>query len=417
MARKVKAFNAYPFQYHEELIVEIESLSNLGDGVVKVPVAPRENEETQSERSWVIFVPLALPQERVRIQIWRNDKNCSHANLMEIIEPSPHRVEPRCQYFGACGGCQYQHLSYEAQLDWKRKQVADLLDHIARVTHKVNAPIASPKAWNYRSKITPHIQKSKNGKVREIGFLRKGTRNALVDVDRCAIAMNQINEVLPHVRQSSQRRSGATKNGTSLLLRANEERVYDNPREIMSEQVGETTFSFLAGDFFQNNPFILPAFVDYASKQAMAGSDFLIDAYCGSGLFGLSLAKHFQEVSMVEVSETGADWARYNAKANSIENAKIHTASAEHIFSQMSYPAKETTVLIDPPRKGCNDGFLSQLFDFGPARVVYISCDPATQARDLKLFVEANYEIIDVQPVDLFPQTRHLECIVTLTEA
>ena len=131
-------------------------------------------------------------------------------------------------------------------------------------------------------------------------------------------------------------------------------------------------------------------------------------------MFGLSLAKDFEQVAMVEVSETGADWARYNAKANGIENVEVMTASAEHIFDDITFPSQDTTVLIDPPRKGCNAEFLTQLFDFGPTRVVYISCDPATQARDLQAFDTAGYRIIDVQPVDLFPQTRHLECIVTL---
>ena len=119
---------------------------------------------------------------------------------------------------------------------------------------------------------------------------------------------------------------------------------------------------------------------------------------------------------MVEVSETGADWARHNAESNGITNAKILAASAEKIFDDITYPAEETTILIDPPRKGCNEEFLSQLFTFSPTRVVYISCNPATQARDLKFFDEAGYQIIDVQPVDLFPQTRRLECIVTLSK-
>ena len=416
MARKAKVFNAYPFDYHQEITVIIESLSNLGDGVAKIPVAAKEGEENQEERSWVLFVPFALPGEKVRIKIWKNDKNCSHADLEEVLEASPHRIEPRCTYFGTCGGCQYQHVSYDTQLIWKQKQVADLLHHLAGVEHLVNDPLPSPQQWNYRSKITPHFQKPKNGKIRDIGFLRKGTRQSLIDIKQCDIAMDAINETFPIAREGAHQRASSYKKGATLLLRANEERVYDNPREIMTEQVGELSFSFLAGDFFQNNPFILTDFVDYACKQAVTGSTYLIDAYCGSGLFGLSLAKHFQEVSMVEVSDTGADWARYNAKANKIDNAKILTASAEHIFDQITYPSEETTILIDPPRKGCNEEFLQQLFTFGPTRVIYISCNPATQARDLKFFAEENYNIIDVQPVDLFPQTRHLECIVTLTK-
>jgi len=410
MARKAKPFNNFPFEYHHEMEVSIESLSNLGDGIAKTPIKNQEGEDTL----WVIFVPFALPDEKVKIRIWKNDKNCSYADLLHVITPSPNRIAPECQYFGECGGCQYQHLSYERQLEWKQAQVTELLEHLAGIIHPVNPPLPSPQQWNYRSKITPHFQKPKNGKIRDIGFLKKGTRQALVDIDHCKIAMEPINTVLPEIRTATHQRASSYKKGATLLLRANTEQIYDNPREIMSEKVGDLTFHFLAGDFFQNNPYILPDFVEYTSKQALTGSKYLIDAYCGSGLFGLSLAKHFHEVSMVEVSETGADWARYNAKANDIDNAKILTASAEQIFSDITYPSDETTVLIDPPRKGCNNEFLEQLFAFGPTRVVYISCNPATQARDLKYFSEADYKVTDVQPVDLFPQTRHLECIVTL---
>lgn len=408
-----KKFNPFPYAYHQELEVEVSSLSNLGDGIAKVPVTDQEGQS----RDWVIFIPFALPEDTVRIKVWKNESNCSHADLLEIVTPSPERIEPKCKYFGQCGGCQYQHLSYESQLKWKTQHVAELLNRLAGVDHPVNAPLPSPTEWHYRSKITPHFQKPRGGKIGDIGFLKKGSRQSLLDIDYCPIAMQAINDILPAARDAARNRAKTYKKGATLLFRANEERVYDNPRDIMSEQVGDLTFHFLAGDFFQNNPFILPAFVDYACQQAMSGSTYLIDAYCGSGLFGLSLAKHFQEVSMVEVSETGADWARYNARENKIDNAKILTASAEHIFQDITYPSADTTVLIDPPRKGCNEEFLQQLFAFGPQRVVYISCNPATQARDLKFFDDAGYQIQDVQPVDLFPQTRHLECIVTLVRS
>lgn len=411
MPRPSKKFKPFPFDYHEEVEVRVSSLTNLGDGVGRVSI---QDEEGVSQ-DWVIFIPFSLPGELVKVRIWRNDPNCSHADLLEVLEPSEHRVEPRCHYFGQCGGCQYQHLTYEQQLIWKKEQVGELLQRLAGVEHPVNPPLPSPVEWNYRSKITPHFQKPKNGVIGEIGFLRKGTRNALLDITQCDIALESINAALPQVRESARQRASSYKKGATLLLRANDEQVFLTSGEVISEKVGDLTFRFLAGDFFQNNPFILPAFLDYASEQAMHGSKYLVDAYCGSGLFGLSLAPNFKEVSMVEVSETGADWARHNAESNGIKNVNVLTASAEEIFKDISYPADETTILIDPPRKGCNEEFLKQLFQFSPARVVYISCNPATQARDLKMFHEQEYKIIDVQPVDLFPQTRHLECIVTLT--
>ena len=173
-------------------------------------------------------------------------------------------------------------------------------------------------------------------------------------------------------------------------------------------------FRFLAGDFFQNNPFILPDFVGHVADQATTGCRYLVDAYCGSGLFGLSMASRFEAVAGVEVSESSADWARHNARANDLRNVTIHTASAEAIFAEISFPPEHCAVVIDPPRKGCGPEFLDQLFAFGPRRIVYVSCNPATQVRDLKEFESHRYRLLEIQPFALFPQTRHLECVVTL---
>jgi len=142
-----------------------------------------------------------------------------------------------------------------------------------------------------------------------------------------------------------------------------------------------------------------------------------VDAYCGSGLFALTLAGRFEKVAGVEVSETSCEWARKNAAANQISNATFLTASAEDIFAEINFPAAATAVVIDPPRKGCTPEFIAQLVKFNPARVVYVSCDPATQVRDLKLLAEGGYQLADVQPFDLFPHTRHLECVMTLVKA
>ena len=172
----------------------------------------------------------------------------------------------------------------------------------------------------------------------------------------------------------------------------------------------------MAGDFFQNNPYILEDFTNHAAEQARGpGQKYLLDAYCGSGLFGLTLAKHFEQVVGIELSETSADWARRNALTNGIENAKFIAASAENLFADITFPPGETSVLIDPPRKGCSEDFLNQLFKFGPSKVVYVSCNPATQMRDLKSFIAEGYSIDNIQPFDLFPQTRHLECVISLS--
>ncbi|MBR1978505.1 MAG: class I SAM-dependent RNA methyltransferase [Akkermansia sp.] len=397
-----RKFVPTPFAYHEEVELVIDNLSNMGDGVGRI-------------NNWVVFVPYTLPGEKVRARIYRNDKNCSMADLVEVVEASPRRVQPQCPVFGYCGGCQYQHLEYAAQLEWKTAQVADLLRLQAGLELPVKPAIASPVIYNYRSKITPHFQKPKDARMGSIGFLRAGSRSEICDVKQCPIAMAPINAALPALRKAVQQAAVQYKRGATLLMRVSEGSVITNNNAVCTEKVGDLTFNFLAGDFFQNNPYILPAFTDYVARQACAGgAKYLVDAYCGSGLFALTLASHFEKVLGVEVSETSADWARANARSNNITHASFLAASAEAIFEQVDFPAAESAVVIDPPRKGCDMAFLNQLFAFGPERVVYVSCNPATQIRDLAEFDKAGYEVIEVQPFDLFPQTKHLECVATL---
>ena len=398
--QRPRKFKAEPYEWHEVVELKIETLSNLGAGIAKPD-------------GWVVFVPFALPGERIRAKVWRNEANCSHADLVEILEPSPDRIEPHCRHFTTCGGCQYQHLPYEKQLEWKTRQVRELLLHMVGIEEEVNPTIPSPKQWGYRSKITPHFQRPKPGEDFPIGFLEFNRRTRLVDVYNCPIAMDEINEALQPIRDDVKRRAAEYKKGATLLLRATENRVETDHRAPVSEKVGDLKFNFLAGDFFQNNPFILDSFTGYAAEQAKGPNQkYLLDAYCGSGLFGLTLAKNFEQVVGIELSETSADWARRNAKTNGIENASFIASSAEALFADITFPSEQTSVLIDPPRKGCSVDFLNQLFAFGPSRVVYVSCNPATQMRDLKSFLEKGYKIESIQPFDLFPQTRHLECVI-----
>lgn len=397
-----RKFVPTPFEYHQEIELDIDNLSNMGQGVGRLD-------------GWVVFVPYALPGERVRARVYRNEKNCSMADLIEVLRPSPSRVEPFCPLFGFCGGCQYQHLAYEDQLSWKTGQVAELMRLQAGLDVPVRPAVASPRTDHYRSKITPHFHKPKGAVIGNIGFLKTGTRADVVDVRQCPIAMECINEALPPLRRMVQKSAAQYRRGATLLMRASEGSVITNNNAVATEHVGELTFHFLAGDFFQNNPYILPLFTDYvAQKASEGGASYLVDAYCGSGLFALSLAPRFKKVLGVEVSETSADWARSNARTNGIEHATFLAASAEAIFAEVDFPAQETAVVIDPPRKGCDAAFLGQLFAFGPQRVVYVSCNPATQIRDLAEFDKAGYRVVEVQPFDLFPQTRHLECVVTL---
>ncbi len=398
-----RKFNPHPFAYHQELEVRIDNLTNEGAGVARVD-------------GWVVFVPFTLAGERVRCRIFRNHKNYSEADLVEVLEPAPQRVRPRCSIFGQCGGCQYQHLAYAEQLQSKQRQVAELLKHMAKIEHPVLNVIPSPVEYGYRSKITPHFHRPKNGGIGAIGFLRARTRNAMVDVEQCPIAMSELNAQLATVRERARANSDAFKNGATLLMRAAKNGVLTRSDEIAVEEVDGIRFEFQAGDFFQNNPFILPRFVRHAIDEAKAtGAKYLVDAYCGSGLFAVCGARDFEQVIGVEISESAVKKAAHNAELNGLTNCRFIAADAQHVFKDVSYSGDDTVVLIDPPRAGCSVEFLQQLFAFGPRGVVYVSCNPATQMRDLVLFTEAGYQLGTVQPFDLFPQTKHLECVMTLS--
>jgi len=439
---KKKKFNDQPFAYHQELELEIVTLTNLGVGLGRVPLP------SDPTSRWVVMVPFALPGERVKVRVFRNHKNFSETDLIEVLTVSPDRVAPLCPLFGRCGGCQYQNLSYHQQLIWKRRQVEELLQHMADLEFPVAPTIGSPQQYGYRSKITPHFAGPRPAKSsgfsvhsskfvaeggsgsetvnREhptdnlpfpIGFLRQGTRFDLLDVPRCPIATEPINERLTTLRTEiyAKAATGAYTRGATMLLRDAGGVVTTDYDQVITEDVAGLKLRFLARDFFQNNPFILPAFTGYVRDQAAAsGARFLVDAYCGSGLFALTSAPSFERVAGIEISESSVVFARQNATANGIANATFQAGDAAAIFAGMTFPAADTVVVIDPPRKGCDENFLNQLFAFGPRAVVYVSCDPATQMRDLKLFAASGYTLTAVQPFDLFPQTRHLECVATL---
>ena len=402
-----KKFHPFPFDYHEELELTIDALSNLGVGIARVPL---------DGTNWVVMVPLTLPGERVRARVFRNQATYSEADLIDVLVPSPDRVQPPCPYFQLCGGCNYQHVDISAQRAWKQAQVVDLLQRIGGVeTIKVNPVVGTSDAYGYRTKITPHYNPP-HGKNKElkIGFQQRGTR-IVIDIDRCLIATPKINEKYTETRATLATTIVPKNKGATLLFRECEEGVETDPRQVVSQRVGDVTFRFKAGEFFQNNAFILPLLVEHVLKQAAGdGCVHLIDTYCGSGLFAISAANQFQSVFGVEVSELAVRAAIANAELNQLNNVQFMTGVAEEIFSKVQHlDADQTVVIIDPPRKGCDDMFTTQLFQFRPKKLIYVSCDPATQARDTKAIINNGYTIKDCTPFDLFPQTRHIENVLT----
>jgi 23S rRNA (uracil1939-C5)-methyltransferase/tRNA (uracil-5-)-methyltransferase len=322
---------------------------------------------------------------------------------------------PLCTLYGLCGGCQLQHLPYEDQLAWKTDEARRLFATLGADAALVSSCVPSPRAYGYRSKITPHFPRPREGRVPPIGFLRAGRRHETVDVPACALATPAINARLAELRAEVAARIDGYRRGATLLLREAASGVTTDPRAVITEEVGDLRLRFLAGDFFQNNPGLLPRLAAHVAAEArQGGARFLVDAYCGSGLLALAAAPGFERVMGVEVSETSVAWARENAARNGRDNCDFIAADAAAVFAAVPFPAGETAVIVDPPRKGCSGAFLAQLTDFGPRTIVYVSCNPETQVRDVAGLGAAGYRAVRVQPFDMFPQTRHLEVVATL---
>lgn len=467
-----KKFVPYPFDYHTELTLTIDTLTNLGMGIARVKLSdaidmePETNndeatEEKKEDISWVIMIPNVIPGEVVTGRIFRNHKSYSEADLIKVIEASPDRVIPKCPLAEECGGCQYQHMPVTLQREWKTKHVVEMFTqqkiNLQEDHNKIEIQPATgtEHEYNYRSKITPHYQAPSGNRsrrrnrqraqerkeayvesgeplpsVKAIGFQRSTVRSIL-DVPSCPIAMEPLNVAYIKKREELLGNPYQGDLGATLLFRQgnlNNETVVSDHNEYMVTTVNGIDFTYLAGNFFQNNLYIIPGMVDTVMEKASPSyqnSDneevkmtHFVDCYCGSGLFCLSAAQHFEICVGIEINKKAIEEAKQNAIANDLSHKCTFEASrAEAIFDNpnvQTFPRSTTTVMLDPPRKGCDETFLKQLERFRPRRIVYLSCNPATQARDVKEMVSWGYTITFVQPFDLFPQTRHIESLAVL---
>ena len=406
---------------NEEVSVTIERLSAHGNGLALSPNGDR-----------VIAVPFALPGETVRVYPYGLERLYFKARVVERLSSSPMRQDDlvACRYFGTCGGCQYQMIPYEQQLELKQHVVLNAYKHYAGLDESllpdVLPTMGSPAIMGYRTKLTPHfdlptaIRKGTAGDdfpPVPIGFDNVAT-GRVMDIEECPIGTPAINAALPRERQSVRDRIKSYKNGATLLLRdslrdfeTGDSVVVTDHKATVHEMVGKTRFSSPAGAFFQNNRSIIPLVIEYIEAQNLFSKDapqYLVDTYCGSGLFALSLAPLFQEVAGVEISAASIECAKNNAEMNGIRNAKFLARNAENIFASISYPPEHTTVVIDPPRRGCDEEFIKQLVALRPAHIVYVSCNVHTQARDVGMIVRAcpSYRVHSIRGFDFFPQTQ-----------
>lgn len=344
----------------------------------------------------VVFVPFVLVGEVVEAEIIEVKKNFARAKLLNITKASPERVTPPCPYFAACGGCQYQHIAYDAQLRIKHKQISDLFQRIGGIESDVVAPvIPCPQPYGYRNRIMIRSQWNKPEQKLNIGFVRWDC-GLVEDIQECKISEPALNEQIKHVRANP-----PPKGGIKVVLRIPPEN-WDVPRD----------------SFFQNNFFLLPEMVETVREFVRSsGAQHLIDLYCGVGFFGIELADIVKSFVGVEYDQMAIKAARRNAELHERTNGEFISAKVEEALPQLirKFSAEHTTVVIDPPRKGCTPESLELLRETAPSQLIYISCHPATMARDLNtLCGNGVFKLMKVAPLDMFPQTQHVECVADL---
>lgn len=361
---------------------------------MRVPAegAPPDSPTTE----FVVFVPFVLVGESVEAELTEVKKNFARARLIKVLTPSPLRVPPACAHFAACGGCQYQHIAYTEQLRIKRKQIADLFQRIGDVeADVVDEVVGCPQPYGYRNRIMIRSQWNKPEQRLNIGFVR-GDCGLVEDVFECKIAEPALNQQISHVRAHP-----PPKGGIKIVLRIPPEN-WEVPPD----------------SFFQNNFFLLPGLVSVV-RDALRSSEakHLIDLYCGVGFFGIELADTVESFVGVEYDQRAIAAARRNAAGRRCTNGEFIAGKVEDSLPGLihRFSAAATAVILDPPRKGCWPETLQLLRTQRPAQIIYVSCHPATMARDLNaLTADGVFTVARITPLDMFPQTQHVECVADL---
>ena len=404
-----------------------------------------------------VMVALAAPGDRLRIQIDRVKGNVSFGRIQEILTPSPNRVEPPCPYFGRCGGCDFQQLSYEAQLAAKLEIIRDCLRRIGSIETIPDFEITpAPNQWHYRSR----AQWRYDAIRQRLGYFESGSRR-VCDVAACAVLVPELQQMLSSLRERMQDGSlpedtrdvravagnkgvsiapnyvggrivseGSAEQGSSPTVREGLDSSVEpeGVREVSRTIHGEN-YTLNAESFFQTNDDLLSALIDAALSGA--SGEVAVELYCGVGLFTIPLARRFARVIGVEDDRAAADFALINLANAGLTNAKIANEDVsdwlkENLECGDLSPLSEKRrpidaleqpdfLLLDPPRTGAESRVITGILGFRPQKICYVSCDPATLARDLKKLISGGYTLDSLAAFDMFPQTHHVETIVRLT--
>lgn len=448
-----------PVQKNDIIDIVFEDLTHEGSGVAKIDGYP-------------LFIPNGLPGEKATVKVIKTNKNYGFGRLLEIKERSPYRVEAPCLIYKECGGCQLQHLSYEGQLKTKHKHVKDVLERIGKIKTIVHPTLGMENPWRYRNKSQVPIGEQEGGLIG--GFYQQRSHK-IINMEQCLIQQEENDYVVNTVkdicskygvraydeahhkgdlRHIMVRRGLVTKeimivlisrtqdipnrkaivdeivqkvpNIKSIIHNVNNKKTNvimgDATRvlwgeETITDYIGDVKFAISARSFYQVNPEQTKVLYEKALEYAaLSGEEKVIDAYCGIGTISLFLAKKASKVFGVEIVPQAIEDARNNAVLNDIHNVDFAVGKAEVVIPNWYKEGNEADVLVvDPPRKGCDEALLQTILDMKPKKVVYVSCNPATLARDLRILEDGGYKTEEVQPVDMFPQTMHVEAVARLT--
>ncbi|HDC8600805.1 TPA: 23S rRNA (uracil(1939)-C(5))-methyltransferase RlmD [Staphylococcus aureus] len=402
----------------------VVDLTHEGHGVVKIDRFP-------------IFIPQALINEQIEYKIIKVKKNFAIGKLLNINTRSENRVAPPCIYYERCGGCQLQHLSYEAQLEMKKEQVINLFQRKAHFDNsKINDTVGMTDPWRYRNKSQIPVGKNEQNEVKSIlkdlnvsiyqEQLKKGLMRHLVvrtgyHTDEMMIIFVTNGKKWPQKNAVVEKILDAFPNVTSIKQNINDshsnvimgrQSITLYGKDTIIDQLTDSTFKISDQSFYQINSEQTEKLYNKAIEYAqLTGNEVVLDTYCGIGTIGLYMAPHAKHVYGVEVVPSSIEDAQQNATINQCNNTTFVCGKAEEVILQWKAQGiKPDVVMVDPPRKGCDETFIQTLLTLEPKRIVYISCNPATQQRDALLLAE-KYQLEEVTPVDMFPQTTHVETV------
>ena len=450
---------------NKEYIFDIISQGYEGEGIAKI------------DNKYPIFIEGVLKGEKVKVRIVKVNKNFAYGKLIEVLEPSRERVNPPCAIYKRCGGCKLQHASYKAQLDFKWDRVKDCVGKIGKLDPSiVKYPLGMEKPWRYRNKVQLPIGLI-NGEVK-IGFFAPRSHD-IIDMESCLIQDEIGDKVVKLTREWIEKfnirpynvdgeydekgivrhimiRRGFTTNEVMVVLVTNGENLPHKEEfvDLMVKNIpgiksviqninskktnvilglesktlwGEDTISDYIGDFrfnisplsfFQVNPIQTEVLYGKALEYAnLTGNEEVFDAYCGTGTITLFLSQKAKKVYGVEIIPQAIDNAWINAKENKVENVEFFVGESEVVIPDLiNKGVKADVIVVDPPRKGCDKKLLDAITNIDAKKIVYVSCDPSTLGRDLKVLEENGYKTLEVQPVDMFPHTAHIENVALLVK-